>query len=180
MSRLLALLFVGLLTLHPSHASETVRIESLGPVKVGEILPDFAGHDDRTGAVISSAKMFGTPSSKGVVVSVFATWCGPCKRGLPVLNSVVKRHAAGWDLLLIDFKEPQARVRPFLEDLHLDAKLLIDTYGKVCEKLGVNKALPKTFVVNPEGIVVAIFTEEGSDFETQLEQVITAASPARP
>ena len=175
LSRFLALAALAVWTSTAALAADTVRVQSLGPVHVGQPVPSFASQND-AGALVSTSRMFGQPLSKGVVISVFATWCGPCKEGLPVINDVVKQRTSEWDLLLIDYEEPPAKVRAFMRDMKLDASLIIDSYGKVCQKFGVDKTLPKTFVIDKKGVVLAIFAEEGKDFGAQLESVLDSAS----
>ena len=49
---------------------------------------------------------------------------------------------------------------------------MMDRDKKRAERLGVTSELPKTFVVDANGIVRAIVTTEGSDFKTVLSELV--------
>ena len=51
-------------------------------------------------------------------------------------------------------KEPQAKVAAFVARLNLSFPILLDPVGIVSDPYGAN-ALPSTFILNPEGRVIA-------------------------
>ena len=185
MTRTLAIvaMLIGI-TASPAHAAggaSTEKVDALGPVQIGMPLPSFAGWDLNGNQVrwkhfIADA----AEPHQGAIISVFASWCGPCKVGLKSIDTVVKRNP-GVRLLLVNLKEDQPTAARFLAQLGIEAPTILDQYGKVSERMGVNRELPRTFLVDADGRVQQIYTVEGSDFEAVLEQDIRAlaASPGR-
>ena len=74
-----------------------------------------------------------------------------------------------------------ATVRPFLKGLGIRLRTIEDKFGKVSERYGVagkpGGTLPRTFVLDGKGTVVAIFGREGADFTEVLLGVIPSAGP---
>lgn len=168
----------------PAAPASTVSLDRLGPVAVGAPAPWFAGWtlDDtvinRTRVVDKAAK-----TQRGVALVFFATWCKPCVRGLDALAAARARlDAAGVTLLLVDFREEAATVRPFLAARGLgDAAVLLDKFGRAATAFGVSDGrsarLPRTVVLDAQGVVRGIFAAEGPDY---VERVLGALGPTQP
>ena len=90
---------------------------------------------------------------KVVLLDFFATWCEPCKGGLPVSQALVEKHAArglaGWAVSLDD---QLALVGPFVAGLGLRLPALFDEQGRLADELGVEK-LPTVVVLDRQGAV---------------------------
>ena len=167
-----------------AHPAKSRTVETLGPVRVGEKLPTFAGWDSE-GDRISLREVLDPPRGRGekpeaLVVSFFATWCGPCRKGLPVIQKVNDERASdGVQTILVAFGEDEKKVRPFLKEMGLSLPTVLDTYVKIAERLGVTEALPRTFVVDRSGVTRTIFDIEGNDFEDRLNEAVDRALRAR-
>jgi peroxiredoxin len=90
----------------------------------------------------------------GVVLSFFATWCGPCRKELPLLNGLTADlQAKGVSVVIIDLKENAAVVKRFVEGLKLDkVTVLSDRDGKTAAQYQV-RFLPTTFCIGSDGKV---------------------------
>ncbi len=113
------------------------------------VLPSFAlpGLD---GEMVSLAEYRGRP----VVINVWATWCPPCRRELPLLAEVARARPEV-AFLFVDAQEDAETVRAFLKRSGLELNnVLLDREGRVLRRLKV-VALPTTVFFNAEGQAVA-------------------------
>jgi thiol-disulfide isomerase/thioredoxin len=96
---------------------------------------------------------------KVVIVSFWASWCGPCKRELPVLASVVKKvgpeHLRVFAVNYHDEEKPFRFVVDVLKDYPIT--ILRDADGKAARKYGV-QGIPRLIMIGRDGKVAADFT----------------------
>lgn len=108
---------------------------------------------------------------KWVVLNFWATWCPPCLEEMPDLDRFHTRHkdkdAVVWGINYedIDVKE----LREFVTELKITYPILqgTDDLEKLLEPLN---GLPTTFVINPQGQLVA--SVEGPVTPESIEQFI--------
>ena len=97
---------------------------------------------------------------KGYVVFVnfWATWCPPCRIELPQLQTLYETYADQKFVVLgISVDRPFSPDAPaFARQLGLTFPIL-ETTRKVNEAYGEFNAVPVTFVINREGLIVEIF-----------------------
>ncbi len=118
---------------------------------VGKPAPEFT-LQDLEGTDVSLASLRG----KTVILDFWATWCGPCRQGLPVLMDIAKDRAAdGVVLWAVDLSEPKAKVQSFLEKKGWSLPVLLDTKGAISAKYKVG-GIPHTVVIDPEGVIRAV------------------------
>jgi|GEM_PF-2248170 len=153
--------------------SRTVAEE--GPIRVGAPAPTFAGWDlgQRMVSLRDLLDSPRRPSSAPVVISYFATWCEPCKKGLPAVAKV--QRETGARTLLVAVGQRADEFRGWLQEQRIELPAIADPFMKISERWGVDKALPRTFVLDAKGTVRAIFVLEGDDFEDALREAIRAA-----
>lgn len=109
-----------------------------------------------------------------VVVNYWATWCTPCRKEMPELSAL---HSERDDVTVLGLAyeetDPES-FTAFLEKHHASYPILItDTYNPP-EALGAPLALPTTFLVNPQGVIVETFL--GPVTREELEEMITSHS----
>ncbi|ODP30935.1 TlpA disulfide reductase family protein [Pandoraea sp. ISTKB] len=86
-----------------------------------------------------------------VILNFWATWCGPCREEIPAMGAVVRQYRQrGLDLLAVNYKEPLATVKPFVDKLPIDGTVLLDTDGAVYKRFG-SLGLPATYLVDRAG-----------------------------
>ena len=106
---------------------------------------------------------------KVVIVSFWASWCGPCKKELPLLAGVVKR--VGPDHLQViainyrDEYEPFKYVVKVLEDLPIT--ILRDQNSRTAKKFEV-QGIPRMIIVGRDGKVAADHTGYGESMIPEL------------
>jgi thiol-disulfide isomerase/thioredoxin len=114
---------------------------------------------------------------KWLVVNYWATWCPPCIVEMPELQSFHDEHVDK-DAMVIGINAElisQNRLQTFLEDYFISYPIFISKPGQQSE-LGLIPGLPTTFLVTPQGKVVA--REIGPVTQEMLEQFIKNWAPA--
>jgi thiol-disulfide isomerase/thioredoxin len=106
------------------------------------------------------------------IVNVWATWCPPCRRELPLLTQAAAENR-DVRILLVNQREAQATVRDYLrgEELGEDG-VLLDHNGLVSAFLDV-AGLPTTFAFDADGNLVDVHLGEIS--AAGLRTMITRA-----
>ena len=119
---------------------------------VGELPPDALGRD-RAGTEQTVSMHRG----KVVIVTFWASWCGPCRRELPVLgkfqNVVGKDHL---EIIAVNVKEPKSDYNAVVranQDIALT--WVHDASGATSSLYGV-EALPNMFIVDRDGRVAHV------------------------
>jgi peroxiredoxin len=114
----------------------------------GRIAPDFELKTTR-GERFQLSENVG---KKIIVLNFFATWCGPCRKEMPELNTYYNAHKAETFLLVgIDAEEKPDRVETFLSDLKVDFPAGVDA-GAIQKQYGVS-AFPTTVLIGVDGKV---------------------------
>jgi thiol-disulfide isomerase/thioredoxin len=103
-----------------------------------------------------SGKKIDVASYKGrvLLLDVWASWCGPCKQELPMLDDLARRlKGQGIDILAVSVDQQRANVEKFLKG-HGRWALTIahDPDGLIAERLQPDK-MPTSYVIDRSGIV---------------------------
>ncbi len=112
---------------------------------------------------------------KVVVMSFWATWCGPCKQELPTLQALADKHGKdGLVVLAINTDDPKtvADVRRFVSDKKLTIPVPLDAESAVLDKLNPKHALPFTVVLDRQGRRAYEHTGFSGGAEKLLEQEV--------
>ena len=110
---------------------------------------------------------------KVVLINFWATWCEPCRQEMPSIQRLRDKFAGKpFVVLAINVDEPDARVRRFLEQTHLDLPVLMDPNKTATRGWGV-RVMPTTFIVGPDG---RIRYRSMGDMDWSTETVVSAVS----
>ena len=117
---------------------------------------------------------------KPVFLNFWATWCGPCVREMPSIDSLAKdTRLAGKSIefVCVSTDDNSAVVRQFLKGKNFGMTFLRVRDGKV-PPVFLTEGIPATFLIDPNGRIAA--TEIGSaDWHTTevVEFLAKLASP---
>ena len=112
---------------------------------------------------------------KTVLLDFWATWCGPCRKSMPVLEKI-SRELKNSDLLILGVNTGEERdvVEEFLKKTPLDYPAVLSGESGI-ESYGVT-AYPTFILIGRDGKIIA--NEAGFSGEEQLRQMIEKAGLA--
>ena len=111
---------------------------------------------------------------KPALVDFFASWCGPCHEEAPTLQEVSASLGDKATVVGVDWDDADGPARAFVRKYGWKFPVLTDTDGSVGESYGVNIGLPTSFVLDPQGRIVAKF--EGPQSEARLRRALLEAA----
>jgi len=101
---------------------------------------------------------------KVVLVNFWATWCPPCRKEMPDLETLYGRFGSKGLVVLGISDEEAAKVEPFIRERKVSFPVLLDPERKVNEMFVV-EGIPKSFVYDREGKLAA----QSIDMRTQKQ-----------
>ncbi len=86
-----------------------------------------------------------------VLINFWATWCGPCRQEMPLLNALHNKYQLlGFTVLGVNVEENPENARDFLKSFPVDFPVLLDSQNSVARQYDV-VAMPTTVVVDRDG-----------------------------
>jgi peroxiredoxin len=167
---LLLALFTIFITWRTKSMEKSVLERTPASAMLAKDAPDFSlpSLSDET---ISLADYRG---KKNVVVSYWASWCGPCKVELPELRDFYKRHHkndSDFEILAITIDEEKSEAEKYVVMEKLPFPVLLDPHSKVADTYAV-EAIPATFVVDKSGKIVYAHTGLDQMMQFQLARTL--------
>ena len=88
-----------------------------------------------------------------VMINFWATWCGPCRQEMPLLDELYGRYQrVGFSLLGVNIDDDSHRAMAMVDELGVSFPVLFDK-DKVVSKLYKVEAMPVTLLLDREGTV---------------------------
>jgi thiol-disulfide isomerase/thioredoxin len=107
-----------------------------------------------------------------VLVNFWATWCGPCRKEMPLLEQIHKKYAPlGFTLLGINVEEDTTHMEAFLGDVPVTFPVLLDPANQVSKLYDV-AAMPSTVIIDRKGQVRYIHQGWQPGDESRYQDVI--------
>jgi peroxiredoxin len=101
---------------------------------------------------------------KVVLVNFWATWCPPCRKEMPDLETLYEKLSPQGLVILGISDEEVAKVEPFIRDRKVTFPILLDP-GRTANETFVVEGIPKSFVYDRDGKLVA----QSIDMRTQRQ-----------
>ena len=136
---------------------------------LGELAPDatMTGLD---GEPVALRELAG----RAVIVNFWNTWCVPCRREVPALETFWSRHANDPDLVFVGVvrDDTDEAVRAFVQARRWDWDIVFDPGERTALAFGTT-GQPETFAIAPDGLVVGRRVGEAS--VEDLERLLAMA-----
>ena len=88
-----------------------------------------------------------------VMINFWATWCGPCRQEMPLLDELYNRYQrVGFNLLGVNIDDDSSRAMQMIDELGVTFPVLFDEKKEV-SKLYQVEAMPVTVLVDRHGTV---------------------------
>jgi len=88
-----------------------------------------------------------------VMINFWATWCGPCRQEMPLLDDLYARYErVGFSLLGVNIDDDSRRAMKMIEELGVSFPVLFDETKEVSKLYDV-QAMPVTVLVDREGTI---------------------------
>ncbi len=114
-----------------------------------------------------------------ILLDFWATWCPPCREGLPVIDRLAKEFQdRGAAVYGVNSESPDL-VKEFVKKQGLSLAVLSDTSKKVFEQYNV-RGIPQTVLIGKDGVIRNVHVGFSFNFESTLRQEIHAALNENP
>lgn len=134
--------------------------------------PPAIGLSDRSGQKVDLEALKG----KVVLVDFWASWCGPCRRELPVLQELHDEYASqGLVIVGVSIDRSLKKMRKFLEAIPLQFRIVHDPKLAVASRYEP-EAMPSSYFIGRDGKIR--YVHQGFDekdravFETRIEALL--------
>ncbi len=109
---------------------------------------------------------------KVVIVDFWASWCGPCREELPVLNRLYERYKDAGLVVVGVSQDTRARnARGFLRRTPVDFPVVIDEDHEVAGRYDPPR-MPSSYIVDRRGVVRHVHEGFRSGDERTIEQQV--------
>jgi peroxiredoxin len=88
-----------------------------------------------------------------VMINFWATWCGPCRQEMPLLQQLqAKYEPLGFTLLGVNVEPDRGAAQAWLKDVSVSFPILFDQKNAVAAEFGV-QGMPSSVFIDREGKV---------------------------
>ena len=108
---------------------------------------------------------------KVVILDFWATWCGPCRMSMPLLEKLQQEFPAEMKLLAINLEEPEDLVKDYVSRQNIHSTVLLDTEGKVGRAYR-SESIPMQVIIDKKGIVRDVMMGFSPQMLTRLREKI--------
>ncbi len=118
----------------------------------------LAALHDRANELIPADKQVYEREIKGlaghpIVVNKWASWCGPCRGEVPVLQSTSLKYGKRVAFVGLDASDSDADATKFLRHFPVTYPSLVDRNSHIAQSLGIGRSFPTTIYYDARGKV---------------------------
>jgi len=106
-----------------------------------------------------------------VLLNVWATWCGPCRLELPVVQKMYDRYSdRNFVVLAVNIDADRARIEPFLKRYNISLPIYYAAPDEAAAMTAMG--IPSTFILAPDRTLVDRAVGYSPDVEERWKQVV--------
>ena len=145
-------------------------------VELGQVAPEARGERLLYDQTLDLADLRG----KTVLLDFWASWCGPCKQSLPMLDQLRSDLVAGgypdlFEIVAVNLDENPEAARRFLKRYPVSYPVIADPEASLAAVYKI-PTMPTSFIINPQGVVTwrheGFRPSEISEIRKQLVQTM--------
>jgi peroxiredoxin len=107
-----------------------------------------------------------------VMINFWASWCGPCRQEMPLLDQLYQRYRPmGFTLLGVNVEEDSSAADKVLKEIPVTFPVLYDKKNQVSENYQV-RAMPSTVLIDRDGKVRYLHEGYQPGYEDAYQQQI--------
>ena len=108
---------------------------------------------------------------KVILINFWASWCGPCRQEMPILDELYKHYRSlDFTILGVNVEQDSESAKSLLKDVSVSFPVLFDNDNKVSKMYDV-KGMPSTVLVDRDGNIryVHMGYQPGTEAEYQSQ-----------
>lgn len=112
-----------------------------------------------------------------IVLDFWATWCKPCLRELPHINTIYEKYREkGLKVyaISVDDASSTSSIKPTLKRYSFTMPILLDPNSDVIRKYNANRNIPFLVIIGSDGQIVRDFTGYKPGDEKLVEELVEA------
>ena len=128
--------------------------------------------------------LFSEYKGKVLILDYYATWCNPCRKSVPHLIELQKKHGdQGLQVIGLNVGGPEdlEKVPGFAREMGIQYPLAVPDDELVEFMLSDNSSIPQTFVFDREGLlverVIGFSPAVGARIDSAVENALKASAP---
>lgn len=158
----------------PPSPPEIVRQFGIVPIEPATPASDF-----RLSVVQGEVEALSDSRGNWVVLTFFATWCGPCRSEMPSMEELHRQRASeGVVVLGVSIDDRREVVAPFVSGLDLTFPILWDDGGRVAAAYRAT-SIPLTYLIDPHGRLVGASrgARDWTALTPMIDELVAALPP---
>ncbi|PCI44628.1 MAG: redoxin [Moraxellaceae bacterium] len=109
-----------------------------------------------------------------ILLNFWASWCGPCRQEMPVLEEIHNRYKdLGFTVLGVNVDEDSEKAKQLLKDIPVSFPVLLDIQNHTSELYHL-EAMPTTILIDRDGTMRYLHKGYQPGFEEHYKQEIKA------
>jgi thiol-disulfide isomerase/thioredoxin len=125
------------------------------------------------GSPVSSMQQL---NGKVVLVDFWASWCAPCRKSFPWLNTMHQQYAdAGLLVLAVNEDSERSEANRFLQQVPAQFAVLYDLNGALAEQYQL-PGMPSSFLIDKRGQIryrhIGFKQADSGDYEEKIRQLL--------